>query len=193
MRRIVVQDDVCEICKEASKMTGHVLWSCSKAKEAWECSKVNVCAARIGGVSFQGVMWQLLMVEGVDDEKAARVVTIAWTLWHNRNEMWNEGVRKSGQVLVQWAMEYLAEYGVAMELNEPAGPVVEHPVVWTPPRSGCFKINVDGATFSKQKDAGIGVLIRDDKGRVEAVLSRKIEAPLREILVCKMLFWRGIR
>lgn len=147
----MVQDDVCDICREASETTGHVLWSCLKAKEAWECSKVNVYGARIDGVSFQGIMWQLLIVERVNDEKVARVVIIAWTLWHNRNEMRNRpgggGVQKSGQVLVKWAMEYLAEYGVAVELNEPAGPVVEHLVVWTPPRNGCFKINVDSATF----------------------------------------------
>nr|POE78255.1 hypothetical protein CFP56_62649 [Quercus suber] len=47
------------------------------------------------GVSFLDVMWQLMMVDGGSDEAAARMVTIAWTLWHNRNEMRNGGVQKS--------------------------------------------------------------------------------------------------
>ncbi|KAF3943043.1 hypothetical protein CMV_030359 [Castanea mollissima] len=34
MRRKVVPDDTCKICKEAAESTGHVLWSCSNAKEA---------------------------------------------------------------------------------------------------------------------------------------------------------------
>uniref|UniRef100_A0A7N2M3F0 Uncharacterized protein n=1 Tax=Quercus lobata TaxID=97700 RepID=A0A7N2M3F0_QUELO len=85
----------------------------------------------------------------IGDDKAARFVTIAWALWHNRNEMRNGGVRKSGQVLVHWAMEYLAEYGITTEMDAPTKPVVEHTVLWTPPRAGCFKINVNGATFAE--------------------------------------------
>ncbi|XP_023914729.2 uncharacterized protein LOC112026278 [Quercus suber] len=75
-------------------------------------------------------------------------------------------------------MEYLAKYGAAIELTNVEKPVVEPPVTWTPPRNGWFKINVDGAIFSKQKNVGIGVLIRDEWGRVEAAMSKKIKAPL---------------
>ncbi|XP_023878480.2 uncharacterized protein LOC111990943 [Quercus suber] len=80
-------------------------------------------------------------------------------------------------------MEYLAEYGAAMELIDLEEPVVEPPATWTPPRNGWFKINVDGAIFSKQKNEGIGVLIRDEWGRVEAAMSKKIEAPLGSVEV----------
>ena len=45
-------------------------------------------------------MWQLLMIDGGSDEAATRVITIAWALWHNRNEVRNGGARKSGQGLV---------------------------------------------------------------------------------------------
>ena len=37
-----------------------------------------------------------------------------------------------------------------------------------------FKINVDGIVFMDQKVMGVGVIIRDDKGRIEAVMSKKI-------------------
>ena len=37
-----------------------------------------------------------------------------------------------------------------------------------------FKINVDGIVFMDQKVVGVGVIIRDDKGRIEAVMSKKI-------------------
>ena len=37
-----------------------------------------------------------------------------------------------------------------------------------------FKINVDGVVFMDQKVVGVGVIIRDDKGRIEAVMSKKI-------------------
>ncbi|XP_050278121.1 uncharacterized protein LOC126719630 [Quercus robur] len=169
---------MCKICKEASETTGHVLWSCLKAQEVWGCSKVTVRVARTEGVSFLDIMWQLLMIDGGSDEVAARVSPIAWALWNNRNEMRNGGERKLGQGLVQWAMEYLAEYGATMELTDSVGLVVELPVKWTPPREGWFKINVNGAIFSKQKSVRIGVLITDELGGVEAALSKKVAAPL---------------
>lgn len=57
--------------------------------------------------------------------------------------MMNGGVRKSRQVLVH--------YAAVMEMDAPKEHVVEHNMLWTPPRVGCFKINVDGATFAKKK------------------------------------------
>ena len=41
-----------------------------------------------------------------------------------------------------------------------------------------FKINVDDAVFSTQKVVGVGVIIKDDKGRIEFAISKKIHAPL---------------
>ena len=52
----------------------------------------------------------MLMVDGVEVAKAVRVVTIAWALWHNSNELRNGGEKKSGQALVQRAVDYLTEY-----------------------------------------------------------------------------------
>lgn len=37
---------------------------------------------------------------------------------------------------------------------------------------------MDGAVFAAQKAAGVGVLIRDDEGRVVGACSKKIIAPL---------------
>ena len=41
-----------------------------------------------------------------------------------------------------------------------------------------FKLNVDGVTFSIHKSTGIGAIVRDHAGRVEATLSKKLYAPL---------------
>ena len=133
LRRKVIQEDTYEICKEASETAGHVLWSCLKAQEAWECSKLAMNSNRTKGISFQDLMWQLMMIEGIRDDQATRVVTIAWALWHNRNELRNGDVRKSGQVLVKWAMDYLAEYGAVIESDELLSLVVEQTVSWSPP------------------------------------------------------------
>ncbi|KAK9997417.1 hypothetical protein SO802_022103 [Lithocarpus litseifolius] len=39
-RRKVLIDDSCEWCKEKPETAGHALWSCPRAQEVWECSKL---------------------------------------------------------------------------------------------------------------------------------------------------------
>ena len=55
-----------------------------------------------------------------------------------------------------------------------------------------FKVNVDGAVFSSQSAMGISVLIRDEEGRVEAALSKKIMAPLGALEVEAKAFEAGL-
>lgn len=49
---------------------------------------------------------------------------------------------------------------------------------WIPPGPPWYKINVDGATFSITHYFGIGVVIRDNAGRVTTAMSMKILRPL---------------
>ncbi|XP_030936217.1 uncharacterized protein LOC115961365 [Quercus lobata] len=51
-------------------------------------------------------------------------------------------------------------------------------VKWAPPQARCYKVNVDGAVFSKMKQAGVGVVVRDGTGQVIAALSRKLYSSL---------------
>ena len=49
---------------------------------------------------------------------------------------------------------------------------------WCPPIPSSYKVNVDGAFFTKWKQVGIGVVIRDSAGEVVAALSQKLARPL---------------
>ena len=62
--------------------------------------------------------------------------------------------------------------------DSPVASAPQQGVRWVPPRGGHFKINVDGAVFLKQKAVGVGVVIRDSEGRLEAAPSKKILLPL---------------
>ena len=48
---------------------------------------------------------------------------------------------------------------------------------WTPPHNS-YKINVEGAVFAAHKSAGVGILIRDEGGRLVGACSKKLLAPL---------------
>ena len=43
---------------------------------------------------------------------------------------------------------------------------------------GMYKANYDGAVFAESKEAGIGVIVRDDKGDVIVALAEKIPYPV---------------
>ena len=69
---------------------------------------------------------------------------------------------------------------------------VEGRGTWAPPLENVFKVNVDGAIFTGQKATGVGVIIRDDKGRLEAAMSKKINAPLGAVEAGAMAYETGL-
>ena len=65
--------------------------------------------------------------------------------------------------------------------NEPKTEHLTDPPVsvsWSPPSHGHYKINIDGAVFSRKKQAKAGVIIKDGKGQVVAALSKRWNYPL---------------
>ena len=50
--------------------------------------------------------------------------------------------------------------------------------MWQLPKPPWYKANLDDATFEHQKEAGIGVVIRDHNGAVVAALSKKLSVLL---------------
>lgn len=117
------------------------------------------------------------MSESYDEGDAELAVILAWAIWFNCNEVQHGGNRKSGLALVQWTCQYLQEYDEATRVDDT--PVVSQVVGWSPPSRSRYKINVDGAVFSAQKFAGVGMLIKDYEGQVgNSGLSKKINAPL---------------
>ena len=79
-----------------------------------------------------------------------------------------------------------------IEREQLAPMVIERVVSWLPPWENWFKINIDGAVFASQKAAGLGVIIRDDRGRVEATTSKKVWVPLGALEAEALVFEAGL-
>nr|POE60840.1 hypothetical protein CFP56_39851 [Quercus suber] len=60
--------------------------------------------------SFFDLVWHLMMREEYDEDKVATVVTIAWSIWANRNGVRHGGTKKTEEALVKWSAQYLTEY-----------------------------------------------------------------------------------
>ena len=100
---------------------------------------------------------------------------VVWTIWQQRNNSrLGKHVFLPSQIL-QRAREKLQELST---LHIPTSPPRTTPAsCWRPPDHDHVKINVDGALFSKENRAGIGVVIRNEASLVLASLSQQIPLP----------------
>lgn len=90
-------------------------------------------------------------------------------------------------------MRYLEGYNAA--LGDPQ-PKVNPSVAlqsWSPPPPNSYKVSVDGATFLAQRAVGVGVVVRDELGRVVAALSKRINAPLGAVEAEAKAFETGLQ
>ena len=70
------------------------------------------------------------------------------------------------------------EFQVANEKPQTTRESTTKEIKWCPPQLGSYKVKVDGAVFTKQKQVGIRVVIRDSAGEVIVALSHKHARPL---------------
>ena len=114
----------------------------------------------------------------VEMDVVVKFVCTAWAIWYNWNVARNGGQRQNGRKLVSWVAHYMEEYNEANKGKDCTKMSVEAQDNWSPPLANVFNVNVDAAVFARQKAVGVGVIVRDEKGRLEAALCKKIQAPL---------------
>ena len=104
---------------------------------------------------------------------------ISWKLWTNRNEVRNDGAKKSGQAVIHGALDYLGEYQASQTGEYQASQAGEFMqktkclASWFPPPPNTYKINVDGAVCAAEKSVRMGILIQDERGRLIGACSKK--------------------
>uniref|UniRef100_A0A7N2RE64 RNase H type-1 domain-containing protein n=1 Tax=Quercus lobata TaxID=97700 RepID=A0A7N2RE64_QUELO len=124
-------------------------------------------------------------------EDVGLMVTTAWGIWTNRNEVRHGKSRKPASVLVGWTKELLENFVMANHSTRPFKDPVE--AIWQPPKPSWYKANTNGAVYTQQKETGIGVVIRDHHGEVVAALSKRIKAPLGAVEVEAKAMEEGVR
>ena len=192
MCRKVVHDQVCEGCSSEAETIGHLFWMCPRAREVWSYSKIVVPVDQDRCLLFHDLLWSMLAEERQDVEMVAKVVCIVWARWHNWNKVRHGGQCRNGKDMVRWAPQYMEEYKVATKSLSYKVEVVEVGGTWNSPPVNIFKINVDGTVFTDQKAVGVGVIIRDNKGRIEAAMSKKIPILLGAVEAEAMAYKTGL-
>ena len=146
---------------------------------SWTNSSVH---AQLG--DFTNLFASFLPVE--EDYRAEVFILTTWDLWNRRNAAHlNHPTHPLDQIL-------LVAGGLPQDfINTQIGSSIQLPIThqwhppdqlpithqWHPPNQPQFKANFDGAVLGNINVAGIGVVIRDFKGDVISVLSRRIPLP----------------
>ena len=171
-RRQVLSFDTCEQCGKCSETTSHILLHCDKSSLFWvACGLVMEKDS-----SFMDMLWKVSKDLGLADVNLTHFMVISWNIWNDKNGVRQGEVPKTVSNLVLETTRIVEEYKALQDCHIPAtNPLT---TLWIPPMSSAYKANVDGAIFNALSTAGMGVLLRDDKGRAVGAMSQNFHAPL---------------
>ena len=98
-----------------------------------------------------------------------------WAIWNRRNKVWVGEVVWPLHQIAGLAQKHLQEF----HKSRPSPRKKVHPCRpwWEPPDQGGVKTKIDGAIFKDINAADLGVVIRNDRGKVLAATVEKIPIP----------------
>lgn len=144
-QRKIALDNICEVCGNFEKTTGHVLWHCYRAKGVWKEAGLDKDKVMDNCPEFIDLLWYVRNVKQWSEEDIGLMVMMAWGIWTNRNEVHHGKSRKPTSVLVRWIKNYLEDYLLANHTVRPYKETAE--ATWHPPKPPWYKVNMDGAVF----------------------------------------------
>ena len=94
-------------------------------------------------------------------------------MWYNRNKLLHGENGLPPQQILEMAKSIVEDYREAFSLVSPSLPSAQE--CWAGPPPGFLKVNVDGASSIDGNDiSSIGVIIRDDLGRIVVALCKAL-------------------
>ena len=125
--------------------SGHILWDCKFAKEVWKEAELGLPVLNHPIRDFVDVVWAL-RERKVDLDWVLFAIT-AWLIFNNRNSFKHEGKCKEAKIIAKEARELGKE--VQESQNSSSQIMALGYNQWRPLTKGRYKVNVDGAVFTK--------------------------------------------
>ncbi|XP_075660665.1 uncharacterized protein LOC142630550 [Castanea sativa] len=114
---------ICDGCNMEDEDSIHFFWKCSRAKELWSSSKLVFPNEINQFSSFKEMLWCLMMHEMSSPENIELVLTCAWAMWSNRNDI-RHGELNSvgvGVIICEWNGKFVA--AMCKQIYAPLGPL----------------------------------------------------------------------
>ena len=160
-----------ENCRASDEDCAHAIFYCPNLQVVWSSDPQWSWLA-----SMQGCNIKEIFQKAFSKRKDAELLAFTgWTIWNRRNQIkFKEAVCPINHIL-PLSKERKTEF----QSLHPAIRTVQHRnyTRWKPPEPEVYKVNYDGATFTNQRRASIGVVIHNAKGAVMAALSQQIPLP----------------
>ena len=156
-KRKVVADKLCDQCLVEVENEVHALWSCDDIHEVWEAP---FAAARMKNPRLNSTsdVVSFILEETGELDKFAMV---AWAIWQRCNKLRLKEDNTPIHKVYKSTLFLLTEFQ-QKKLNH-TGQCSSRPIHWMPPPNS-VKVNFDGAVFGDLNEAGVGVVVRNDRG-----------------------------
>ena len=146
------------------------MWECGVARDVWASSVVKL-QKFVGGQQDVIQLFEELLVR-LEGEELELSLVQAWFFWNQRNSIIHGGVLQAPNLLNKRAEDFLTEFYQA-QVHLGTTTTTENENNWQPPLVSKFKLNFDVAVFTDLECSGMGVIIRNEKGKVMGAKSAK--------------------
>ena len=170
VRRTIIENPLCDRCSCANESTMHTLRLCGELDVVWEDLSLWSCRNTFNFITFKELLSWLIKHQ----HHVELFLVTAWSVWTQWNQVRLNKPSCSLHLISFLAKERLQEF-LALNPHPPlhrtAPPLAQK---WKPPQHRLVKINCEGARFTAENRAGIGVVIGDSEGMVLGSLSKQI-------------------
>lgn len=178
-------DVACPVCHCAAETMLHCFRDCKVAEKVW---KKGRCRLEVAGAEALLSFRDELLAGNLNS--ASALLFGMWCLWYNRNQVSAGKSSRSATDIINSVALLREEW---KQTEQDSRKLARRLVVnWSPPRSNTFKVNFDGALIKAQKEAGVGVVVRDGSGFVLAALAAKEQELVDPLFVEALAAFRAV-
>ena len=164
-KRKVVKSALCPICTLGEEYAEHIVWSCPSTSDVWSCGPLKIQKSACCRRNFAQLFEEL--IGRYDLQELEIFAVVARRIWMRRNELIHGGTFMDPHRVYMMAVSGLEDFQrVDAQVEEKSEVAVQHQAVsWQPPPGNLIKVNWDAALDQERKCVGLGILVRDEKGR----------------------------
>ncbi|KAK3228272.1 hypothetical protein Dsin_008134 [Dipteronia sinensis] len=165
-KRKIVDLPRCPRCKAKSESSTRALFDCKAARKIWKGTSFGALLVKVRNFPVLDVFQRVATQVGLEDFELFCMVT--WAIWEDRNAQLNCVKGSDPGMVVTWVKDRLEEFQISRKAFSyvVVPPVFRTLTDWISPPPGQLKINMGVSLRSNSNSIGIGVTIRDDRGKV---------------------------